>query len=183
MVPTNESKTAPEELDSLLFAVANKDKGAFETLYGKVKNSIFTYALSIVKNRHDAEDLLHDSFLQIWDAASRYKSEGKPMAWILTITKNLCRMKLRERTKTAETPFEDFAILPDEGLSIEDRAVLRGCMERLSDEERQILLLHAVTGLRHREIAALVEKPLSTVLSKYNRAIKKIRTILEGGNT
>ena len=48
------------------------------------------------------------------------------------------------------------------------------------EEERQIILLHAVSGLKHREIAELLEKPLSTVLSKYNRGLKKMKIQLEG---
>ena len=49
-----------------------------------------------------------------------------------------------------------------------------------TDEERRIVLLHAVTGLKHRELAALLELPLPTVLSKYHRALKKMRSFLEG---
>ena len=55
-------------------------------------------------------------------------------------------------------------------------------LKLLSDEERQIITLHAVSGLKHRQIAELLDIPLSTVLSKYNRAIKKLRNKIEGGN-
>ena len=62
---------------------------------------------------------------------------------------------------------------------MEDRNVLLACMEQLSDQERQIVILHAVSGFKHREIAALLELPLSTVLSKYNRALKRLRQHLQ----
>jgi RNA polymerase sigma-70 factor (ECF subfamily) len=55
-------------------------------------------------------------------------------------------------------------------------------LKLLSDEERQIITLHAVSGLKHRQIAELLDIPLSTVLSKYNRAIKKLQNKTEGGN-
>ena len=48
-------------------------------------------------------------------------------------------------------------------------------MELLSDEERQIVILHAVAGFKHRETAKFLALPLSTILSKYNRAIKKLK--------
>ena len=54
-------------------------------------------------------------------------------------------------------------------------------MEALRDDEREIVSLHALTGLKHREIAALMDLALPTVLSKYNRALKKMRASLEGG--
>ena len=57
--------------------------------------------------------------------------------------------------------------------------MVRACMEQLRDDERKVLLLHAVAGFRHREIAEFLDLPLSTVLSKYTRASKKLRTIME----
>jgi RNA polymerase sigma-70 factor (ECF subfamily) len=59
--------------------------------------------------------------------------------------------------------------------------VLDACLGQLSDEERQIVVLHAVAGFRHREIAALLELPLPTVLSKYSRALKKLKALLTKG--
>ena len=53
-------------------------------------------------------------------------------------------------------------------------------LDSLDSQERRIVVLHAVTGLKHREIAALLELPLSTVLSKYSRSLKKLRKQLEG---
>ena len=63
-------------------------------------------------------------------------------------------------------------------VTAENKAAIRACMERLSDEERQIVVLHAVSGFKHREIASLLSLALPTVLSKYNRAIKKLRAYL-----
>ena len=55
-------------------------------------------------------------------------------------------------------------------------------LSTLSDEERQIIMLHVTAGLKHREIAQLLELPLSTVLSKYRRALSKLKQKLEGGD-
>ena len=62
------------------------------------------------------------------------------------------------------------------------RETWRAALELLDAEERRIVLLHAVTGWKHREIASLLELPLPTVLSKYHRALKKLRKQLEGEN-
>ena len=67
-------------------------------------------------------------------------------------------------------------------VTVEDRQVLDAALTALADDERQIVLLHAVTGWKHREIAGLLELPLSTVLSKYRRALLKLKTKLEGGD-
>ena len=59
-----------------------------------------------------------------------------------------------------------------------DKLVLYGALKILKEEERQIVLLHTTAGLKHREIAADLGMPLATVLSKYSRAMKKLKNYL-----
>lgn len=169
-----------DSLDAYLAEIAQKNAAALASLYDRTSASVYGFALSILKNVHDAEDVLHDCYVTIYAAAEGYRSVGKPMAWILTITRNLCRQKLREYQKTAELPPEDWERYLDtrDDVSCDDKLVIAACMSRLSDEERQIVVLHAAAGFKHREIAALTDLPLSTVLSKYNRALKKLKTFL-----
>ena len=106
------------------------------------------------------------------------------LAWIFTIVRNRCLQKLRERTRTADIPSEDWEpyLQSRESITPEDRLLIGICMERLNQQERQIVVLHAVSGFRHREIAQLLQLPLPTVLSKYHRALKKLKKyVTEGG--
>ncbi len=150
-------------------------------LYTLTKASVFAFALSVLKNRHDAEDVTQDCYVNIVKNASTYRPEGKPLAWMLTITKNLCLIKLRENKRTElflpEENEDLFSIWEDS--SVEDRLILSACINILSDEERQIVVLYAVAGFKHKEIAKLLNFPLSTVLSKYSRALKKLKNYLE----
>lgn len=165
------------QLDTYLSKIASGDSQALAGLYDCTSSSIYAFALSILKNTQDAEDVLHDCYVQIHSAASGYRSWDKPMAWILTITRNLCLLKLRERQKISQIPQEDWEPYLEacEQMSVEDKLVLTECMNRLSETERQIVILHAVAGFRHREISEILQIPLATVLSKYNRAIKKLK--------
>ena len=88
--------------------------------------------------------------------------------------------KLRQRQKLTDLPEEDWGnfLEVSDGISPDDKIVLEQCMNALTDTERQIVVLHAVSGFKHREIAAMLSIPLPTVLSKYNRAIKKLRKAL-----
>lgn len=167
-------------LNVLLQEIAGGNSAALETLYRRTSASVYGFALSILKNTHDAEDVLHDCYVTVWTAATGYRAQGKPMAWLMTITRNLCLQKLRERRKLSDLPQEDWEpyLSSCEAVTPEDRAVLAACFEQLSGEECQIVTLHAVSGFKHREIAALLELPLPTVLSKYHRAIKKLRQLL-----
>jgi RNA polymerase sigma-70 factor (ECF subfamily) len=63
---------------------------------------------------------------------------------------------------------------------MDDRIVLEGVLSLLTEEEREIVMLHAVSGMKHKEIADGLGLNLSTTLSKYHRALKKLREYLEG---
>ena len=172
------------DLDGLL-ALAAKALQSLAALYHSTSAAIYAFALSVLKNAQDAEDVLHDCYLNIYSAASGYRSLGKPMAWILTITRNLCLLKLRERGKRSDLPTEDWEpyLESRETVTPEDRILLRACMNHLSDEERQILVLHAVAGFKHREIAELTGLSLTAVLSKYSRGLKKLKQYMEQEGT
>lgn len=170
-------------LESLLLDMTRGDQEALAQLYHRTRTAVFGLTLSYLKNRHDAEDVTQDTFVRAWENAPSYRPQGKPMAWLLTIARNLSLMKLREKDRTESLPEEDWALPgPDDALTTEDRTVLSAAMFVLEDEEQRIVLLHAVTGLKHREIAESLSLPLSTVLSKYHRALKKLRRKLEGGD-
>lgn len=186
---TNFSINAPqlntdaEMLDQHIFSIARGDKNSLGALYEETKAAIYGFALSIVKNPIDAEDILHDVYVSIYGGASSYKSKGKPMAWMLTITRNLALMRIRDQKRSLLLSSEEMSNVHQPAASDEDRMVLQAILGELKDEERYIVVLHSLTGLKHREIATLLELPLSTVLSKYNRAIKKLRNILKEEET
>ncbi|MBR2716874.1 MAG: sigma-70 family RNA polymerase sigma factor, partial [Oscillospiraceae bacterium] len=92
----------------------------------------------------------------------------------------ICLMKLRQRNRYSAAPVEDRRMEFSQIEDREDRIVLETAFRVLSEEERQIIMLHAVSGLKHREISELLQRPLSTVLSRYSRGIKKLRRELEG---
>ena len=170
-------------LESLLLDMTRGDQEALAQLYHRTRTAVFGLALSYLKNRHDAEDVTQDTFVRAWENAPSYRPQGKPMAWLLTIARNLSLMKLREKDRTEGLPEEDWALPgPDDALTAEDRTVLSAALAVLEDEEQRIVLLHAVTGLKHREIAESLSLPLSTVLSKYHRALNNMTRKLEGGD-
>lgn len=171
-----------QELERLLSGVAAGDREALAQLYHRTRTAVYGMALSYLKNAHDAQDVTQDTFVRVWDSAHQYRPQGSPMGWLLTVARNLALMKLRQRTRQAELDEEEWDAIPDEsaGLSPEDRHILQTALAALNDQERQVVLLHAVAGLKHREIAALLKLPLATVLSKYHRALKKLKVQLEG---
>lgn len=164
-------------LEGYLARIAAGEQDALADLYHKTRPAVYGFALSILKNEHDAEDVLHDAYVQIWQAAGSYRGQGKPMAWILTITRNLSLTYLRRQSRTEPLNMENWQdrLASNEAVTQEDRMALSALLAALEDTERQIVVLHALSGLKHREIAEMMQMPLPTVLSKYHRAMKKLR--------
>ena len=184
MLMTTEYAPAEDrhELQQLLLHIAGGERDALAALYQRTRTAVYGLALSYLRNAHDAQDLTQDVYVQVWDCAAQYRPTGSPMGWLLAVCRSLCLMRLRREERRAALSDEEWDAIPalECGLDADERALLQGALANLNDEERRVVLLHAVTGMKHREIAALLELPLPTVLSKYRRALKKLRSFLEG---
>ena len=165
--------------DNLILRMADGDGNAFGEFYDRTSSAVYGFALSILRNREDAEDLMHDTYIRAYTGAVSYTPKGKPLSWLLTIVRNLSYNKLRNGTMSEDiSQYEDLFGVEETDAAV-DRMVLEKAMEILTFEERQIVMLHSLTGMKHREIAELLNMPLGTVISKYNRSLKKIREELE----
>ena len=188
--------------DDDILAVAQGRPDALHILYEKTAKSVYAYTLSLLKNTHDAEDVCQETYLSICANAGSYEPQGKPMAWIITIAKrhaltiqtiqnreyvvkgdkegveraytvvSLSKGKIEEAEKTDPTAFSGVE-------NTEQRLLLKATLDTLNNDERQIVMLKAVAGMKAREIGKVLEIPLNTVLSKYHRALKKMRLYIE----
>ena len=169
MLMTTEYAPAEErhQLQQLLLSIAGGESEALAELYQRTRSAVYGLALSYLKNSHDAQALPQDVYVQVWDRAEQYRLIGSPMGWLLAVCRNLCLMRLRREERHAALSEEEWDAIPAQecGLDADERALLQGALANLGDEERRVVLLHAVTGMKHREIAALLELPLPTVLN------------------
>lgn len=167
--------------DEDILAVARNGPDALRRLYEKTSKGVYAYALSLLKNAHDAEDVCQETFLSIYDKAGDYEPQGKPMAWIITVAKRHALTVLRK--ERGKSYIEEAEKANAEAFSrtenTEQRLLLQAATEVLNDDERQIVMLKAVAGMKAREIGKILGMPLNTVLSKYHRAIGKMRLYIE----
>jgi len=151
----------------------------FKLLYNEHRKDVFSVALAILRDFEMAEDVLQEAFIKLYQHTQ--KNELKNVkAWLITVTRNLAldayRKKSRELTGFSGNFFEEVHSVtgdPADGL------VLAKYLELLDGEERQIVVMKDITGLKHREIAKILGLPLGTVLWKYRLALKKLRKGLE----
>ncbi len=126
----------PQQLEELMAGLAAGDRESLAQLYHRTRAAVYGLALSILGSGHDAEDVTQDTYVTAWEKCHLYRPQGTPMAWLLTITRNLARMKLRDRGRTQDLGEEQWHAIPAQSPSVtpEDRAV------------REAALSHAVVS-------------------------------------
>jgi RNA polymerase sigma-70 factor (ECF subfamily) len=177
------------ELD-LLARVAQRERVAFEELYARYRNILYATALKFLKDDADAQDVVQEVFIQIWDKAKLYDpAKGKPLTWALTLTRNRSidriraiqrRTRLRDDFQKESTVDESAGIR--EALSEVDASekgqVLRDAVNRLSPQQRKVIELAYFRGYTQSEIADRLGEPLGTIKARARRALLKLKETL-----
>lgn len=151
----------------------------FESLYNEFKVNVYAIALSILKDNKLAEDVLQETFIKLY-LHLKSNEINNVKAWLISVSRNtaldLYRKRVHEICIFNEDYMNNIEVVFNDPV---DKIVLFTCLKTLDDLERQIVVLKAVSGLKHREISKIVDMPLGTVLWKYRNAIKKLRRNLE----
>lgn len=170
---------------SLILAIAGGAQEALASLYDRYASLMLAVALRVVRDRREAEDLLHDVFLELWRCAGDYDPRrGTVRAWLLLRTR--CRAIDRRRSprlSRAES-LDDGTWRPEpvapgtDPAAAPDAERVRVALSTLPDEQRQVLELGYFDGLSSTEIATAVGVPVGTVKSRVAAARSKLRELL-----
>ena len=184
--------TAPEsddrtvELD-LLARITKRERAAFEQLYTRYSNILYATAMKFLKEDADAQDVVQDVFIQIWDKAKLYDpAKGKPLTWALTMTRNrsIDRIRAIQRRTRLRDDFEKETVADESagirealsGVDASERTqILRDAVGRLSPEQRKVIDLAFFGGLTQSEIADRLGEPLGTVKARARRGLMKLK--------
>ena len=187
--------TAPEpddravELD-LLARITKRERAAFEELYTRYSNILYATAMKFLKEDADAQDVVQDVFIQIWDKAKLYDpAKGKPLTWALTMTRNrsIDRIRAIQRRTRLRDDFEKETVADESagirealsGVDASERTqILRDAVARLSPEQRKVIDLAFFGGLTQSEIADRLGEPLGTVKARARRGLMKLKELL-----
>ena len=187
-LPSPSPNAANERLAALLAQAGLGDRSAFEDLYEATKSKLFAVSLRIVRERHIAEEVLQDSFVNIWNNATKYAvGQSAPMTWMTAIVRNRSLDIVRRPFAEVQDEDDYFAINmederpgPDEQLaSRRDQVKIERCMKGLDGEQQQTISLAFFQGLSHSEVASHLGKPLGTVKTHIRRGLLKLKGCLE----
>jgi len=161
----------------MLKKIADGDKNALKELYKTMKKDIYTFLVAFCRDKYTAEEALQETFIAIYEKAGSFRVYNNPKAWIFTIAKNKAVSIIRENSRTTsldgfENDIEDTAQTEN---IILDKIRADMLLSVLSEEDKKIVLLHAVYGFKHRETAKFMGLPLGTVTRRYKESIDKMR--------
>ncbi len=172
----------PDDL-TLLRAVAGRDKVGFQILYERHSPLLFALALKILGDRTDAEDVLQETFLQVWKTAAKYdERRGKPLGWLIMLIRSRAIDRLRSRqtrvriTEVASNEPRADGLLPGQAVMAgEIGAVVRAALAELPAEQRTPLELAYFGGLTQTQIAKQLGQPLGTVKTRMRTGLLRLR--------
>ena len=177
----------PAEIVLLLERVARQDEGAFKQLDKAFSRKLYAYALRQMNDAAAAEEIVSDTFHEIWVHPTRFRGESQFSTWLIGIARYKTLMRLRSgRAEPQKDDVDDLAeVLPsNEAGPFELMAGrqrehnVRHCMERLSSEHRECVHLVFFEGLSLGEVAQLQACPEGTVKTRMFHARQKLRNCL-----
>src|ERR671937_1223474 len=168
-----------------LLAQRPRSDRAFERLYKRHVGDVYRYALAVMRNPADAEDVTQTTFL---NAYRSYVEKGnrpeKPQNWLIAIAHNVCRQRFRQSARRpSEVSFDDEiadAVVDEEAPSGED---IRRALSHLAFNQRAALVMRELEGRSYAEIAEILGLSTSAVETLLFRARRALREQLEGGLT
>ena len=183
-------QTAEEPQAELLRRIAAQDREALAEFYHQIAGVLFSTAVRMLRDAHEAEEVIQEVFVQIWNKASTFDvALGAPFHWALGITRNRCIDRLRARQRQScllDELAEAAAIDPvpraspaQNFLRADELAAVRSAVKGLSREQRQAIEMAFFGGLTHGEIAEALNEPLGTIKARIRRGMLRLRESLQ----
>jgi RNA polymerase sigma factor (sigma-70 family) len=165
-----------ENINELITASAFK-MSALEELYYLLKNDVFAFAYSILRDFQLSEDCLQETFLRLPKAAANFSTARNGTTYILAITKNIAKEMIRSERKQRNLSEDEAKSVHHYSSSVSD---IEGLLNQLNKKQAQIVNLYVYSQLTFKEIAVLLHLPESTVKSRYQKAIKVMQNLSKG---
>jgi RNA polymerase sigma-70 factor (ECF subfamily) len=163
--------------------ISEGNEEAFRQFYEMTHEKVFRYLYRFTNNRETAEDLLIETYTEVWKAAGSYRGASKVLTWVIGIARNLAMNEFRRSgNKDFEITEETVAVSASQHHSCavsETGRIVAEALTRLPFKHREVLDLVFLQELRYEEIAVVVGIPVNTVKTRVFHAKDKLREVLK----
>ena len=177
-----------KRVDEYLVSLRQGESSALDCLYEITSKQLYAVCFTYLHDPHDSADALSDTYLSVVKNIEKYRGESA-YNWLYTIAKNICLNMLREKKKTVSVDFNDEETVnvlhlehEDAPKAFDESGIVAIAKRVLNEKEFRVVILHAVNGVKFKEIAKVTGGLESSVRWTYNNALKKIKNAYEGRN-
>lgn len=170
------------EEHKIIRRIGKGDEDALRQLYELTSRNVFQYIFRLVNNKEMAEDLMIETYTQVWLSAKNFKENSRALTWILGIARNLTMNELKKRYYNHGELHANESISAEQFNSIchnEISEIIGKALKKLSPKHREVLDLVFIQELTYEEISELLRIPLNTVKTRIFYAKEEIRKILK----
>ena len=165
--------------EALILAAAGGDRNAFGELVRIYEKLVYNTIRVKVRSEEDALDISQEVFIKIWRALPNWRGECRFSTWIYKVSINCCYDHLRKVPGRIDIADETVEASPEKSLDRNETiTAVRAAIAKLSDEQREIVVLRDIDGHTYEEIAEMLDLEIGTVKSRLNRARANLREML-----
>lgn len=165
------------------------DRNSIAALYDRYNRFLYSFILAIVKSETDAQDVLQDVMIQVWERASSFNHErGNVYTWLVTIARTRAIDKVRSKgyknAKSAQSEQDIEEIAGGDGSPLdlfimeEKAAAIKNALKQIPAEQQEVIFIAYFGGLSQSEIAEQLDLPLGTVKTRMRQGMKKLQILL-----
>lgn len=169
-----------KQIDQTLYGIQRHDKEALNTLYQLTSAKLMGLITRITDDRFEAEDILQEVYVKVWQQAKQYTGSGSAWGWLCV----LARHRAIDRIRSLKNRHDSTEELPDlldaltENLEPSNSRWLGQCLEKLNVKPRTAILLSCLKGYTHSELTTKLEAPLGTVKAWIRRGMRELQQCL-----
>ncbi|MGM9971078.1 MAG: RNA polymerase sigma factor [Anaeroplasmataceae bacterium] len=161
-------------INELFLYLKNNELSYFDEFYNMTNQYIFYNIVKIVDSFEDAEDILQDTYIYFLNKINTISKNSSPVGYLLLTAKHKAIDFLRKQKRVVfSEDYINYNYHVD--FNPNDNSLIKALKEKLEKEDLEIIILHVIDGLTFKEISKLKDKPLGTILWKYNKIIKDLR--------
>lgn len=162
----------------ILELVRKGDREAYQGIVTRYMHSAYYIALGFVHNQQDALDISQEAFIRAFRKLRKFDLNRRFFPWFYKLLKNLCLDHIKRRRRLSEIPLEGIQVPTEDTEDREMKEILWRGIEKLSFEQKEIIILRYFRQYSYQEIAEMTGKPIGTVMSTLYYAKRKLKEVL-----
>ncbi|HKM30491.1 MAG TPA: sigma-70 family RNA polymerase sigma factor [Bacilli bacterium] len=161
------------ELDDYIVSYLAGQEDAFDVIYEETQKTVFLSIFNIIKDRNLVEDIMQDTYLKAINSIESYRLGTNFKAWIATIARNQAiNVYNKRKREVLIDPVDNIVFFES---PVENNSLLDKALKVLDGQEKDIIIYHIVLNFKFKDIADVLDMPLSTVFFIYKKALAKIK--------